>query len=191
MKITKVIPGKNSKRTKINISTGGSIFIQTGKYVSDGSAIIKSEYIDKIFFHPSIKNILSPLPISYSIFTGSMQPGVPVNINVAKQFSKIYQQQIKSSAVLNLGTRIRCSPYQANSREARLLFAKSFNRFVSIESKYAKILDAGLLITATCNTVFLRDAISEKQIAIIVTSYMDYTSQEIKALQDVFIQAKT
>ena len=188
MRITKVIPGKNSKQTKINISTGGSVFIQTEKYISDGSVIIKSEYVNKIFFHSNIKNILSPLPTSYNIFSGSMRLGSPVNIDIAKQFEEMHQQQEKSSAVLNLGTRIRCSPYKTDSYEARLLFAKHLNRFIGINSKYAKILDGDFLITANHHTVFLRDTISENRVAIVMASYID---QEIEMLQDIFARVKT
>lgn len=185
MRVTKIIHGKNGKQTKMNISTGGDLFIQMGRYISDGKAIIKSEYVNKIFFHPSVKNILSPLPTQYTIINGSMEPDIPAIINLAKTFEDLHQQETMSSTILDFGLQIRSWPYRINAYKNRLLFLKDTNEIMEISSKYEKILDGDFLITANSHKVFLKDNISKNRVAIVMDTYI---YQEIKILKEIFSQ---
>ncbi len=185
MRVTKIIHGKNGKQTKMNISTGGDLFIQTGRYISDGRAIIKSEYVNKIFFHPSVKNILSPLPTQYTIINGSMEVNMPSTINLTETFENLYQQETRSSTISDFGLQIRSCPYQPNAYKSRLLFLKDTNEFMGVSSKYEKILDGGFSITANAHMIFLKDGTSENRVAIVMASYVN---QEIETLKEIFSQ---
>ena len=186
MKITSVVRNKNGN-SSLNIRVKKwEVFMQVGKYITDGHIIIKSIYVNKIFF-PNGTITANPLPEKYLVDYGcylEREPDFfPKIVSVFREFTTETLYPVNDPGL----TMQQLFPKRNRRREGvRLLFSLLPEKHItSIGDSYKKLLDAGFKIGITKEQVLVFEN-EDEPVAIIMPNIFQTMKEELEALRNIF-----